>query len=265
MKRSFWTRRLKHLCLSGALGLWLAAPALAGHFTHDRILGFSQDGRYFAFKTYGLQRGSGLPFANLFVLDVSRDAWVSGTPLRANRGEETMAEVEEAPFTALSEVRAELMQRAQPVLARYGIERPATVLFAAGIGQAYEAATTVHVTLPNPDDPTAAPWGGLDLTLDSIAMPGGATRCTRPEDLRGYRVTLALPGAAPQTVHEDRSIPASRGCPQAYRLDAIVSAGFPQAGRSLVALISVWGQGFEGLSRHVIALPIPLIEGAFTR
>ena len=42
----------------------LAKPGFAGHFTHDRIIGFSEDGAYFAFKTYGLQRGSGLPYAS---------------------------------------------------------------------------------------------------------------------------------------------------------------------------------------------------------
>lgn len=255
----------RHSALAMVLSVALAGPALAGHYTHDRVLGFSGDGRYFAFKTYGLQRGSGLPFANLYVLDVARDAWVAGTPLRSRRGEETMAEVEEAPFAALAEVRAELTQRAAPLLERHGIQRPATVLYAAGIGQAHGAAERVHVALPHPDDPTASPWGGFDLTLESIAIPGGADRCFQSESLRGYRLTLTLPGTDAQTLHEDRSIPASRGCPLAYRLDAVLSAGYPQAGRPMVALISVWGQGFEGLERNVIAMPVPLSEAAFSR
>ena len=250
-----------------ALGLLmgLTGPALAGHYTHDRVLGFSGEGRYFAFKTYGLQRGSGLPFANLYVLDVARDAWVSGTPLRTRRGEEMMAEVEAAPFAALADVRAELMQRAGPVLERHGIQRPATVIYAAGIGQTHGAAETVQVAVPHPDDPTAAPWGGFELTLEGIAVAGGSSSCTEPETLRGYRLTMTLPGTDAQVLHEDRTIPASRGCPQAYRLDAVLSAGYPQAERPMVALISVWGQGFEGLERNVIALPLPVSDAAFSR
>jgi predicted secreted protein len=67
-----------------ALGLVaaLAGPA-AADYTHDRVIGFSEDGRYFAFETYGLQRGSGLPFAKLFVVDLDRDARVQGSPIRA--------------------------------------------------------------------------------------------------------------------------------------------------------------------------------------
>jgi len=259
------TVTVRQLASALALSAAMAGSAMAGHYTHDRALGFSEDGRYFAFKTYGLQRGSGLPFANLHILDLARDTPVSTTPLRTRLGEEAMAEVEAAPFAALDGVRAALMQRAQPVLARHGIQRPATVLYAAGIGQAHDAAASVHVALPHPDDPTAAPWGGFDLTLESITMPEGASGCLQPETLRGYRLTQALPGAAPRILHEDRTIPASRGCPQAYRLDGVLSAGYPQAGRPLVALISVWTQGFEGVQRRVIAMPVPLSEDAFAR
>ncbi len=236
----------------------LAGQAKAGQYTHDQIIGFSEDGRYFAYETFGLQRGSGLPYANIYVVDLDRDAWVSGTPFESREGEDAMAEVEAAPYAALAASRESVRQSAEPLLRDLNIRRPATVLYAAGIGQAHDASDLTRIDIPNPDDPTADPTSSFSLLLESIAVPGGPDYCYRPESLRGYRMTLQAPGAAARTLHADQRIPASRGCPTAYRLDSVVSAGYPQESSTLVAMISVWRQGFEGQQRHVISLPVTM-------
>ena len=248
--------------LARALALMMALigalPAQAGHYTHERVIGFSEDGRYFAFKTYGLQRGSGLPFGNIFIVDLAHDTWVAGTPLRAGPGEEAMAEVEAAPYAFLHALRADLMQRAAPLIDELGLHRPATVLHAAGIGQAYGAPESLLVSVPHPDDPTAPPWHQFSLQLEPLAIPSAVDYCPRPEALRGFRLSLEQAGVEPRQLHRDQRIPASRGCAEAYRLDAVLSAGYPRGDASVVAMISVWSQGFEGLQRHVIALPVPI-------
>lgn len=243
-------------------GLFCMAAASVGAtpYAHDHILGFSEDGRYFAFKTYGLQRGSGLPYVNIFVVDLVRDAWVNGTPIRASLGEEAMAEVEAAPFAALEDKRTQAMQEAAPILRELRIRRPATVLYAAGIGQAHLDRDVTEITIPNPDDPTGAPWGQMSLALTGISRPGPLEHC---DDPRGFRLEQLSTEAAPLVLHEDQRVPASRGCAQTYRLDAVVSAGYPNIETPLVALISVWRQGFEGLARGVIALPVPLAPSHF--
>lgn len=235
----------------------LAKPGFAGHFTHDQIIGFSEDGRFFAFKTYGLQRGSGLPYATVFVVDLVQNAWVPGSPFRAGRGEEAMAEVEAAPFAALEQVRQAAMDNSAFMLRELGIRRPATVLYSAGIGQVHRTEQVTRVFIPHPDHPTAQPMGELSLRLSGIPVPAALDYCARPDDLRGYRLELLHPDGGAQILHEDQRIPASRGCAEAYRIDAVVSAGYPQQETPVVALISVWQQGFEGLDRHVIATPIP--------
>jgi len=235
----------------------LAKPGIAGHFTHDRIIGFSEDGRFFAFKTYGLQRGSGLPHATVFVVDLAQNAWVSGSPFEAGSGEEAMAEVEAAPFAALEQVRHAAMDNAAFMLRELGIRRPATVLYSAGIGQAHWTEQVTRVFIPHPDHPIAQPMGEFSLRLSGIPVPAALDYCPRPDDLRGYRLELLHPDGDAQLLHEDQRIPASRGCAESYRIDAVVSAGYPQLDTPVVALISVWQQGFEGLERHVIASPIP--------
>ncbi len=239
------------------LACLLAKPGFAGDFTHDRIIGFSENGAYFAFKTYGLQRGSGLPYATVFVVDLMQNAWVSGSPFRAGRDESAMAEVEAAPFAALERVRHEALDNAATMLQDLGIRRPATVLYSAGIGQAHMAQEVTRIAIPNPDNPTAPPMREFALRLSGIPVPAAVDYCLRPDALRGYRLELVRPGGGAQVLHQDQRIPASRGCAEAYRIDAVVSAGYPQSDDTLVALISVWRQGFEGLERHVIAAPIP--------
>ncbi len=235
-----------------------ASPAAAGHFTHDEVIGFSTDGRHFAFALHGLQRGSGLPFAEVYVVDLQADRWVAGTPVRASRPEVDMVAVEAAPFLALAEVRAEAMAGAAPILGQLEIQRPATVLFARGIGEAHDAPARHVISRPHPDDPTQAPWGSFVLDLDTVQVPLGVDYCRDPSAVVGYRLVRSVPGGGSQILHQDTTVPASRGCPVAYRLDAVLSAGYPAEGALGVALISVWRQGFEGLDRHVIAVPLPL-------
>ncbi len=235
----------------------LASPVVAGHYTHDRIIGFSEDGRYFAFKTFGLQRGSGLPHATVYVVDLQENAWVPGSPFRAGRGESDMVAVEAAPYAALDDVRRKAQDAAAPMLQDLGIIRPATYLFAAGIGQAYQQHKVTPVAIPNPDNPTAPPITAFRLGLTEVAVPAGVDHCPHPDALRGYRLEMFASNGTAQVLHEDQRIAASRGCAQAYSLSAVVSAGYPQADTPMVALISVWSQGFEGLERRVIAAPLP--------
>lgn len=237
----------------------LASPVLAGQYTHEQIIGFSQDGRYFAFKTFGLQRGSGLPYATVYVVDLQQNAWVQGSPFRAGRDETDMAAVEAAPYAALDDVRRQARDAAAPMLRDLAIIRPATYLFAAGIGQAHAPDAVTQIVIPNPDDPTAPPVDTFGLGLAEITVPAGVEYCAHPDALRGYRLEYVAPDGTRQVLHEDQRIPASRGCAQAYRLDAVISAGYPQVETPLVALISVWRQGFEGLQRHVIATPVPAL------
>jgi len=66
-----------------ALTLWACSPALAGDTAEINVLGFSADGSIFAFEEYGVQDGSGFPYANRFYIDTASDKFLPGTPVRA--------------------------------------------------------------------------------------------------------------------------------------------------------------------------------------
>ena len=54
--------------------------AWAGDYASRHVIGFSADGRYFAFEQYGAQDGSGFPYAEIFIIDTQADSWVAGSP-----------------------------------------------------------------------------------------------------------------------------------------------------------------------------------------
>ena len=62
--------------------LLLSVAARAGDMATVQILGFSDDGGIFAFEEYGVQDGSGFPYANRYYIDTANDTFLHGTPVR---------------------------------------------------------------------------------------------------------------------------------------------------------------------------------------
>ncbi|AEJ20184.1 DUF2259 domain-containing protein [Gracilinema caldarium] len=60
------------------LGLSLACTLWAGDVATFMDLGFSMDGRYYAFGQYGIESGTLKPWADIFVVDVPKNNFVSG-------------------------------------------------------------------------------------------------------------------------------------------------------------------------------------------
>ena len=117
--------------------LLLATPAAqAADSAQSRAIGFSPDGRYFAFEQYGIQDGSGFGYSDIFILDIEQDRWVPGTPVQVLIEDES---------THIDEARKQANQKAQPLITQFkadGIERGAVTLLRFGdlryVGQGYE-------------------------------------------------------------------------------------------------------------------------------
>ena len=89
--------------------------------------------------------------------------------------------------------------------------------------------------------------GTLEFRVEEIPLEP-AENCENLGDAKGFRLMRINPEAGGQTVmvHEDTSIPKSRGCPQAYRIGA-VQTFHPEGGQPVFAvLIATRSFGFEG-------------------
>ena len=222
-----------------------AAPALAGDRALVEFIGFSPDARYFAFEEMGIQDGSGFAYANIYVLDLSDDSWVDGTPIRKRAEDESLP---------LSAVRAEAMGEALALIDQYDISAPAELV--ALIGDGLPDADGQSLAFGIPGYAAGSVMEERHLTLSSFPS-------TSPEDCESFFGTAPLGfelvlsgGAAPVVLHRDEEkLPRSRGCPLAYRLHGVVLPGlaFPQTGG--VVMVSVYPGGFEGPDRRFLAVP----------
>ena len=211
-----------------------AVPAKAGDIANLAILGFSADGKLFAFEEYGELDGSGQPYANRFYIDTTTDDFVGGSPIRVR------LEEGDDLLTARSQARRE----GEKII-------PDAVLAAnAGFLAGYHAITEASadagriVVQSRPYIPTSEPL--VEFRLEELPVPS-PQGCENMGDVVGLRLLRIdpAPGGVTRLVHEDKAVPASRGCPTGYQIGAVQFSG-ENAQQFFAVLIALRRQGFEG-------------------
>lgn len=218
-----------------------ALPVRAADMAERMILGYSGDGRYFAFEQFGIQDGSGFAFSEIFIIDLVQDRWVPGGPIRVRREEDG---------ASLRAARRDAMELAGPRLRQYDIGAPFRVLASTtpmeSGGQEDMMEFNPRAIL-TPIDPLQT------LRLENLPMTG--TRdCFDMVETAGFALSLQIDGGSKRTIYRDAHLPSSRACPARYGISDIVVPFDGAPGRA-VALISVYQLGFEGLDRRFLAVP----------
>ena len=239
----------------------LDGPGLAADGAQSRAIGFSPDGKYFAFEQYGVQDGSGFEYADIFVIDLAADTWVKGTPVKVMDKEEGEDEVQ------LDATRAKALAQAKPVLDKLNItgsvetlvHMPFTQL---GIADRRTARFgRYYASSSNPADYDAL--GAYDITVQDVKLPAPGN-CFDLDIATpvGMEVTVRnLKSGKAATAAKDTAIPTSRSCPHAYDIEAVfASMRYTQGPDPLVALVGVYSRGFEGSDRRFVAVPFTLPE-----
>jgi predicted secreted protein len=226
-------------------------PAMAADRALAEIRGYSEDGRYFAFEEFGVQDGSGFAYSTYYMIDLSQDRWVVGTPVQ------DMAESEDITLDA---IRKRAAGDAASRLDDLGITVPAEVAAAIGDGAVDTEGKSLSFGLPRYSAPGSV-LGKYTLSLKTFTAEAAAP-C---QDwfgavAKGFIAKLGDSGPA-REVHRDGVLPRSRGCPEDYRIYGVyVPFGATDISHS-VALISVFAHGFEGLDRRFIAVPLAYDKG----
>ncbi|MGB6117201.1 MAG: DUF2259 domain-containing protein [Mesorhizobium sp.] len=236
------------LCaLAVAAGLASAAitsPATAGDIAQLDILGFSADGKIFAFEEYGTQDGSGFPYANRFYIDTARDEFLANTPIRVRLDDEAKS---------VADARAQARAQGQTIVTDATLDENRGYL--AGFNSVTElSAATDHISVnPRPVEPAIDQELSFRLEQFELAPPAGA--CDGFDGISGFRLLRSTDEADEQEiVHEDKAIPQSRRCPTGYRLSG-VQTFYPKDGPPVYAVIvAVRSVGFEGPDYRFIAL-----------
>lgn len=224
-----------------------ATAATAGDIAGFRSIGFSGDGKIYAFEEYGVQDGSGFPYSNIYVLDTVKDTYLPGTPIRVRIDDEQ---------AGLGAARAEAAKKAGPLIDGNDLaDEPGQVV-------AFNPITDVESDphrlryLPFPSDP---PFGKpYTLTLEDYALPAPPTCKDIVDEVKGFRLRLTERNgaAAADLIHEDDHLPASRNCATGYRLAGVVTHTPPSGPPVHMALVLVLSFGFEGRDGRWIAVPV---------
>ncbi|MGC4025685.1 MAG: DUF2259 domain-containing protein [Mesorhizobium sp.] len=233
---------MKKLLLALLFGLLGVSSAMAGDAASLEILGFSEDGKVFAFEEYGVQDGSGFQYANRFYIDTTTDKFLPGSPVRVRIDDES---------ATADAARAQAAQQGAKIAPDGTLERG----FTAAANAITELSADPHqfVFLPRPvfppiDDQVA-------IKLEEIDFPS-AQNCMGVEKLKGFQLIRLDPNKLgdSQELNNDKSIPESRGCATGYRLGA-VQTFYPKEGAAVFAvLIAVERVGFEGPDHRWIAV-----------
>lgn len=225
-----------------AVGL-AGSPAIAGDTAELNILGFSGDSSIFAFEEYGVQDGSGFPYANRFYIDVENDAFLSGTPVRIRIDDES---------ATLAEALQQAAARGEEIVS--DDELAANRGYTAGFNaitelsaDPYRLAVNPRPVLPPVDTP-------VEFRLEEFPLP--AEGCEDLGETMGYRLLRidVTDGGSVTLLHEDETIPTSRNCPLGYRLGAVQTVFGDLGLPSFAVLIAVRSFGFEGPDHHWIAV-----------
>ncbi|MDP3899346.1 MAG: DUF2259 domain-containing protein [Mesorhizobium sp.] len=235
-----------HLLRRLALAAVLIVPgaARAGDVANLDILGFSADGGIFAFEEYGELDGSGDAYSNRFYIDTSTDRFVAGSPIRIRL---------EDDIGAIANARAQSAAKGERIV-------PATVLaanpgFLAGFNAITEYSADPTRMSVNPRPVFAPVDPPLEFRLEEFPLIAPVA-CENLGDIMGFRLTRinATHGGVTTVVHEDGSVPASRRCPNGYRIGGIQTWINDNGAPKFAVLIAVRSMGFEGPDYRWIAV-----------
>ena len=224
--------------------LFLPAIVHAGDAAEVTILGFSPDGGMFAFEEYGVQDGSGFPYSNRFYIDTSTDSFVSGTPIRVRIEDET---------ASLNDARAQAKTQGEAVIADAVLTENRG--YTAGWNAITELSADFSRMAVNPRPVFAPIDAPVEFRLEDVPLVA-PTMCEGFGAIMGYRLTRigTTDGDTTRLVHEDSSIPGSRGCPLGYGIGGL-QIFYPSSGDPVFALmISMRQVGFEGPDHRWLAV-----------
>ncbi|MDI6027580.1 DUF2259 domain-containing protein [Corticibacterium sp. UT-5YL-CI-8] len=219
-------------------------PGLAGDTADLSVLGFSADGKVFAFEEYGIQDGSGFPYSNRFYVNIAEDDFVAGTPIRV------LFEDETKPLYA---VRAQAGEKGNAILSNQELgENPG---FLAGFNAVTEVSADPYHIVVNPRPVFPPIDANMEFRLEEFSLKGPDFCDGVAGPTKGYRLIGidAKDSGKTQVLHEDTSIPQSRGCANGYRIGGVQTFFTPDSKMAYAVLITVVRQGFEGPDHRWIA------------
>lgn len=237
----------KCAAVAGFAVLMCAQSALAGDYSEFRPIGFSPDGKVFAFEEFGVQDGSGFPYANRFYIDTETDSYLDGTPVRVRIDDEA-ATVGAARAKAAAE--AAPIEAASKAAADPGVFAAFSPPTERGNDESFLRYQDAAIT------PYPFPGGAYAVELSQKPLKPPAECEALDVPIQGFMLQMKEKAghAAELYLHIDDDIPASRNCPLSYAIGGAMTHANPDATTTHAILVLVRSVGFEGPNGRWIAV-----------
>jgi predicted secreted protein len=227
---------LRPLFLIAALFLHVTS-ASAGDAAGRKVLGFSPDGKHFAFEQFTQFYDATEVLDEIVVIDTTTDRFVKGTPLRLETTSDDERDV--------AAVRAALMAKAKPLLARYKIDAPG-ITFPGKPSMALDDVEIYQVASePLAKTQTFTLADGRKLALIVTDSPLGPATCKTARDVdidvatAGVKLQLSIDAAAPTTLAQDTKLPAARRCVAGYGIAEVLHHQAQDGAQTLAVLLEM--------------------------
>lgn len=221
--------------VAGLVYLFLNSICYAGEAAQLWVLGFSKDGKFFAFEQVGTYEGSNENYAELFLLDVDKNDFVV-KPFQHTSFEKSISELQEINKNK-AKAKLKELQLLTPESGNHLLSRPLTDLS----GSPYQVEFSLQPSLAG---------STADSYLLNLETKETDHNCF---DLGKAKIfTLTLKGKHDQqvqTLQKDTQLPASRGCPLDYRIAEIYTYQ-----DKIVVFINMFLVGFEGHNMRYLAV-----------
>lgn len=241
-----------------------ASDALLTGVPDRKVIGFSEDGRYFAFEVFGFEPIADAPFAEIYVLDTATNEMVGGSPFRRQPWTAETRSQNELPAgipagELLERVRNETQSLAMSAIAELGIagevDRTAWRFLVSNTLTeiARDAEFVLEVGFP-------LPTHGLVLELEEFDAPLQDTeRCVAMAGpYAGIALALMDEGGDLLDRWRDETIPWHRFCPVAYRIRDVIIFNAVEPNVLVVILTVSWPSHEGNETRYTaVALHLP--------
>ena len=215
--------------------------ALAADAALSRIIGFSPDGKYFAFEQYGIQDGSGFPYSEIFFIDTQNNSWVEN-PVRIRIEDETIS---------IGKARIQAVAQATPIIKKLGATLHGFTLVSNPITQ-----LNIDKYVANfGTNPSAPTLNRYKLQLSTQNVQNQKCQSFAPNT---KMFSLSLNSQTNPNIiknYADTNLPNSRGCALDYSISEVHYFEAINGDVIFMTFINVMTFGFEGQDRRFMVIP----------
>ncbi|PDT03759.1 hypothetical protein CO666_14485 [Rhizobium chutanense] len=238
---------MKGLVIGGMLAAAFAglpAMSLAGDIASVQPIGFSADGKVFAFQEFGIEEGGNVPYSETYFIDTENGHYLEGTPFRTELTEKD---------ANLSKARRQNLTAARSQMDKYDLlTNPGLIAAFNPPTELGSPAKTIRYTTLATDGPPKAPY---TLSLGEMPVPTPKGCAAVDKRVIGFSLQMIEKEGAPnrQAARQATAVPAERSCSVEYRIGGAMVYQ-PEGGNPVhIALVLAFDASRNG---RWIAVPV---------